>query len=348
MINLDVDAENDAGAMAALLAETVALAEASDSPEVLDDETVSLEATHEVVESPERLDGPNAGRDDDLSWEPVDSLGSADSLDEIDASPPGEQEAPLDLDAEEDYDRERLIAEAIAFAEAGESGTDPAPATSGAEAEVPEGEESTRSVTFPTRPGVAPLPTIGADALAALRVMNSQGITLPDELVLDLGEATTPEDRDRLLAAALAHVEMQDAMYRVSTEPNHQASSWKAAAAAILFLLATATAANPPGWVVPEAPATLTTADRLDGVRLTLLLQLQQIEVYRVREGRLPDALTDLPIVLPGVRFVKSNNRVYQLVAHAPDGEAVLYDSAAPAPWFDEVAARWTSTGSGS
>ena len=346
MIDLDVDAEGDAGAMAALLAETVALAESSDSPGTLDD---GKESFQEVDDSDDP-DDTNVSLDaDDLTWE------STDAPDGMEVVPPADsQETPvaLDLDAQEEYDRERLIAEAIAFAEADESGTEPeptlAPSDGNAETSGSPGAASTPSVTFPTRAGVPPLPAIGADALAALSAMNRQGVTLPDELVLDLGEATTPEDRDRLLAAALAHVEMQDAVYRVAAKQNRQSSRWKGAAAALLFLVAIAVAAQPPDWVVPEAPATLTAADRLDGVRLTLLLQMQQIEVFRAREGRLPDALTEIAIVLPGVRFVKSNNRVYQLVAYSPDGDPVLYDSAAPPAWFEEVAARWVPTRAGS
>jgi len=346
VIDLDADAEDDAGAMAALLAETVALAEPYDSPEALDDAKKSLEECDDFVER----DDTEASLDaDDLSWEATDAPDEKEAV-----RPADSQEAPvaLDLDAEEEYDRERLIAEAIAFAEADESGPDAEPHAppSDENAEPAEGPGTAPipSVTFPTRAGVAPLPAIGADALAALSAMNRQGVTLPDELVLDLGEATTPEDRDRLLAAALAHVEMQDAVYRVSTDRNRQSSRWKGAVAALLFLVAMTVAARPPGWVVPEAPASLTTADRLDGVRLSLLLQVQQIEAFQAREGRLPDSLTEIAIVLPGIRFVKSNNRVYQLVAYSPGGDPVLYDSAAPAAWFDEVVDRWLPTRVGS
>lgn len=321
--------------MAALLAETVALADSNES-----------------------LPIPDAAGDldeDEVSWLVEEVPHESDDATDVaeDAPPPEPSEAPvsLDIDVEDEDDRERLIAEAIAFAEADESGSTPAePATLLEERDTTDRTETdpSPSVTFPTQPGVVPAPTIGADALVALSAMNRQGVTLPDEVILDLGEATTPEDRDRLLAAALAHVEMQDAVYRVTGAKDRQSSRWKGAAAALLFVIAMTLAIQPPAWVTPGAPASLSATDRLEGVRLTLLLQVQQIEAYRAREGRLPDSLSEVAITLPDVRFVRSNNRVYQLVAYAPNGEPVLYDSAAPATWFRDLTARWITTSAGS
>lgn len=329
VIDLDVDAEDDAGAMAALLAETVALARPTE-PEVEAD----VEGADEVGdEEHEVTPTPTSGEDSEAT---------------VVKRP--EAAVSIDLDADdEEYDRERLIAEVAAISPADEGvAGEPASATEGSDPVDGEAADGRPSVTFPTRPGIAPPPTIGADAMAVLSAMNRQGVTLPDELVLDLGEATTAEDRDRLLAAALAHVEMQDAVYRLSTEPDRKAGRWKGVAAALLLIAAMTFAVRPPGWITPEPAATLTDADRLDGLRQTLVWQVQQIEVYQSREGRIPDSLTDLPIVLPNLRFVRSNDRVYQLVAYTRSGDTVLYDSAAPAAWFDRVSARQTSASAGS
>ena len=44
---------------------------------------------------------------------------------------------------------------------------------------------------------------------------------------------------------------------------------------------------------------------------------------------------------IPGIRFVRSNNRVYQLVAARPNGRALVYDSARPDPEFEDVENGW-------
>ena len=257
-------------------------------------------------------------------------------------------EPTISLDLDESYDRDQLIAEAIAFAEADESGADPETLADTASEESDEEPTHVTSLTLPSDPGAAARPVIGTDALEALAAMSRQGVTLPGELVLDLGEATTDGDRDRLLAAALAQVEMQDAVYRVAGNADRTSRRWKGVLASMLIVVAMAVGVRPPGWIVPEPPAALTNADQLQGVRVTLLLQAQQIEVFQARQERLPESLAEVAVTFPGVRFVKSNNRVYQLVSYTPSGEAVLYDSATPPSWYDRVAAEWITTRTGS
>jgi hypothetical protein len=188
------------------------------------------------------------------------------------------------------------------------------------------------------------IPTLTPAALAALTAIHREGMaTLPGELVLDLGEGTTEEERDRLLAAALAHVEMQDAIYRVPSDSG-AGRRWKGTIASSLFLLAALVVLVPPPAILPAPAATLSSADHLHGLRVSLLLQSQQIEAFRTREGRLPDSLDEVATALPGIRFVKSNNRLYQLVAYTPAGDAIVYDSASPEPEFQALAATWAST----
>lgn len=151
-----------------------------------------------------------------------------------------------------------------------------------------------------------------------------------------LGEVSTPEDRERLLQATLAHAAMQEAVYRVPLDTG-QAHRWKGAIASTIFFIAFVVGLSPPGILVPDAPAQLTVADHLYGIRVTLLLQAQQIEAFRTREHRLPDSLADVAATFPGVRFVKSGNRLYQLIAYTPDGVAVVYDSSTPAPEFEAI-----------
>ena len=73
-----------------------------------------------------------------------------------------------------------------------------------------------------------------------------------------------------------------------------------------------------------------------------LLLQAQQVEAFRVRSQRLPNSLEELPATLPGVRYARSGNRAYQLIAYERDGNAIVYDSANPAPSFRVFMSVWT------
>jgi hypothetical protein len=140
-----------------------------------------------------------------------------------------------------------------------------------------------------------------------------------------------------------AHAEMQEARYRVTTDAG-AAGRWKGTIASFIFLVALVVFIRPPGFLVPDAPATLTPDDELFGVRVTLLLQAEQIEAYRSREEQLPRSLAEVDARFPGVRFVRSSNRLYQLIAYTVEGEAIVYDSATPDPVFATIARDWVTT----
>ncbi|MEX2465940.1 MAG: hypothetical protein WD995_03470 [Gemmatimonadota bacterium] len=149
-------------------------------------------------------------------------------------------------------------------------------------------------------------------------------------------DTSSPEERDRLIAEALAHAEARDLSYRPPSEgPTRQ---WKGLVASILLMAGAALLVAPPTWLrgepVPDVPASA----KALGARMMLVLQAQEIEAYRQRYQRLPDSLDELGVVMPGVRFVRSNDRVYQLVAYGPDGRAVVYESTRPAPELTEQA----------
>lgn len=152
------------------------------------------------------------------------------------------------------------------------------------------------------------------------------------------------EDRERLLAEAMAHAEAQEAQYQVLPAGEPLRGRWKAPAAWAVFGLAAVVALFPPGWLVGRPSPTPTDGDWDRGVRAAVYLQAQQVEAFRLREGRLPDSLDELPAQMRGVTFVKSNNRVYQLRARRPDGSLVVYDSAIPAASF-QAAAGWIGEG---
>ena len=301
--------------------------------------------------------------DGDESVVEVISLNDEDdglSMTSLDEGDEGEV-AVISIDDEGDdaSAREQLIAEtlALAAAEEDETGAEsrypPAePAESGTR-EPDEESSDTGAVEEPVPNGGDPaaptaeepsVPLLTPAALLALSEMRHGDIgTLGAELILDLGEGTTPEERDRILSAALAQVEMQEAIYRVPTETG-MADRGKGTIALLLMLMALFVSVRPPALVIPEPPAQLVKADQIYGTRVALLLQVQQIEAYRIREQRLPESLGEVAVVLPGVRFVKSNSRLYQLIAYTPEGVTVVYDSASPASDFERISRNWTTT----
>ena len=303
--------------------------------------------------------------------DPSADLGNpAEDLDALIAAA-AEEPPPVAIDIEDDLDdaeaRRRLIEEAVAFAEAEERGVPPdaeatrddlqhadadprpAPSTEAQPAPSTEAGDDPASADedvdpvdgAPTEEG---RPRIGAEALLALSEIHAEGLaSIPGELVLDLGEASTPEERDRLLAAALAHAEMQEAIYRVPTE-ELRSRRIKTGIAAALTLAAALTAWNPPGLLVPAPPPALSETDRADGVLVALTLQAQQIEAFRAANGRLPRSLAEVESPIPDVRFVRSSNRLYQLLGYDAAGEPVVFDSEAPAPAFERLWRSWSTT----
>lgn len=275
----------------------------------------------------------------------------------VDAVIDVEDDPPVDavIDLEEDLDdpeaRAELIAAAAALAAEGPSTAADGEATGeevtvegGASGDIEWSGDPDSDAEYGPTPSDGPdadAPLIGPDSLVALSEFRREGVaTLPEELILDLGDATSPEERDRLLAAALAHVEMQDAIYRVQTESG-ASRRWKGLIASAVFLMAVFLAGLPPAFLVPDAPPPLTASETARGLRMTLLMQAEQIEAFRARSDRLPTSLSEVDTALPGVRFVRSSNRLYQLIVYTPDGDAVVYDSASPDPAFAAASAAW-------
>ena len=150
-----------------------------------------------------------------------------------------------------------------------------------------------------------------------------------------------PEERERLLAEAMAHAETQEAHYKVlpADEPIH--GRWKKPLAFLVLVLAGVSAAFPPAWIGGAPLPSIQEDDLERGLVAAVYLQALQVEAFRLHNGRLPDDLAEVPAHLPGLRFVKSNNRVYQILGRRPDGEVLIYDSAQPAPDFAAAASAW-------
>lgn len=199
-----------------------------------------------------------------------------------------------------------------------------------------------RSAT-PT-PLAGPTPTASEQA-ARLALAAARGAIVEEDVTsfsVDGDEVSTPEARARLLAAALAHAEHQEARYRVPMDTGTE-RRWKALAASLIFVLAAWMFAAPPGWVVPGPPAQLNAPARARSIRTALLLQAQQVEAFRVENQRLPTTIAELSTRLPSIRYARSGNRAYQLVAYEPDGNAIIYDSANPMQAFRALVGAWAA-----
>ncbi|MEM7416986.1 MAG: hypothetical protein AAF389_15870 [Gemmatimonadota bacterium] len=341
---IDLDADLDGQSVEDLLAEASALAGGEEPA----DETASLEGGDRGPDDPPDSAEPENAKPDREASEEADDIDLV-VLDEepTDDDPPlrpdgtsdEESITTISLDDDLDEDAADLIAQAIALSD------EELPAVRDDEvaSASPDAGDEGSALHLPAdqagTPGQPPVMT--RDALDALRELRTQGVGPGDaELVLDLGEGGTPEDRDRLLQAALAHVEMQDAVYRVPTAVVRPRRLGAAATAAVL-VVALWVAFAPPSILVPPEPPTPTEAELLDGVRATLWLHMQQVESFRVEAGRLPRDISELADPHPGIQYVRSSNRLYQLVMRTADGRTVMYDSGSPAADFDGMATRF-------
>ncbi len=164
----------------------------------------------------------------------------------------------------------------------------------------------------------------------------------PDET-----RVSDPSERDRLLAATLADAAMRDARYsQAPVDPSGAPTLWKWLLSLVVLATAAWVLAFPPAWLVgPPLPA-LSPPDVERGLEASLFLQAVEVEVFRHREGRLPRTLDEVggegP---PGIAYVRSGNRAYQLVARRPDGTAVVWDSAHEVPARSRLARRWLGAG---
>ena len=144
-----------------------------------------------------------------------------------------------------------------------------------------------------------------------------------------------------MLAEAVAHAATQEAHYRQPGADARRSSPWKTPLAMVVFVLSAYLMTFPPPWLSGEDPPAVSRSAREHGVRAALFLQAQQIEAFRARQGRLPGSLEETTGALAGIQFVRSNNRVFQLVAPGPDGPSIIYDSSRSIDDFVAAAAGW-------
>ena len=149
------------------------------------------------------------------------------------------------------------------------------------------------------------------------------------------------EEREKLLAEAMAHAEAQEAQYKVIPADDPLTGLWKTPLALVVFLIAGVVGVFPPEWVAGPPIPSVQSSDLERGLRAAIYLQATQVNVFRLRNARLPHDLAELPVRMPGLRLVNSNNRVFQILARTPDGELLVYDSAHPSPSFASTSSGW-------
>lgn len=151
-----------------------------------------------------------------------------------------------------------------------------------------------------------------------------------------------PSERDRLLAATLADAAMRDAQYRMAPVDPAGPPSWWKWLLSLFFLAAAAWASvTPPTWLAGPPPPALSATDVERGLEATLFLGAVEVEAFRHREGRLPRSLDEVGQAAPGLSYVRSGNRAYQLVARRPDGSTLVWDSAHDIPARTRLARIW-------
>lgn len=148
------------------------------------------------------------------------------------------------------------------------------------------------------------------------------------------------EERERVLQAVIAHAVAQEVRFS-SVTPKERVAWWKWGLSGALFGVAVMLLVLPPWWTLTEPPPTLAPGDLERGVRATLFLTAQQVEAFRMERSRLPANAAELGPPVEGVRYVRTDNRLFQLVAFRPNGLALVYDSSRPEPGFEAIAGPW-------
>lgn len=131
------------------------------------------------------------------------------------------------------------------------------------------------------------------------------------------------------VAAVLKHAAAKDEAAHAKPRPKKQ-PKWMLPVGVNLAVLAVYLLLAPPAWVTVNPVAPPDPAIQLDGISTALYMQAQQIQQYRIDNGRLPASLADVASVGPtveGVEYVRNGTEHFQLVATVGD-QAVVYDSA--------------------
>jgi hypothetical protein len=85
-----------------------------------------------------------------------------------------------------------------------------------------------------------------------------------------------------------------------------------------------------PSWTRVQVPPTPPLVQDVSSLRLSIFLQVQQIEAFQSSRGRLPWVLQEAGPPFPGMEYHRSDNRTYELEARS-DRVRLSYASERPA-----------------
>jgi hypothetical protein len=149
-------------------------------------------------------------------------------------------------------------------------------------------------------------------------------------------EARGQEAADAV-AAVLKHAAEKDQLAHRKPPPKKQ-PKWMLPLGVNLGVLAVYLLIAPPSWVTVNPVEGPDLARQTVDLKAAMWFQAQQIESYKVQNGRLPATLAESGRTTPGVEYVRDGDRfrLIGIIGEAP----VVYDSTAPSPEFASIVAE--------
>ena len=149
-------------------------------------------------------------------------------------------------------------------------------------------------------------------------------------------DAARGQEAAEAVAAVLKHAAEKDHLAHEKPKPKKQ-PKWMLPLGVNLAVLAVYLLIAPPSWVTvnPVEPPDL--ARQSDDLKKAMWFQAQQIESYKIQNGRLPESLAESGRTTPGVEYVRDGDR-YRLIAIVGDAP-VVWDSTAPNTEFAALVA---------
>jgi len=149
-------------------------------------------------------------------------------------------------------------------------------------------------------------------------------------------EARGQEAADAV-AAVMKHAATKDEIAHRKTTPRKQ-PKWMLPLGVNLAVLAVYLLIAPPSWVTVNPVEAPDLASQSRDLKAAIWFQVQQIEAYRIQNGRLPATLAESGRVTPGVEYVRAGDhfRLMGVVGDAP----VIWDSNAPNAEFEAIVAE--------
>ncbi|GMV06403.1 MAG: hypothetical protein AMXMBFR53_26790 [Gemmatimonadota bacterium] len=141
------------------------------------------------------------------------------------------------------------------------------------------------------------------------------------------------------VAAVLKHAAEKEQVAQAKPRPKKQ-PKWMLPLGLNLAVIAVYLLLAPPTWVTVNPIEGPDQATQVQGLRVALYLQAQQIEAYKDQNGRLPSSLAESGRAVPGIEYVRQGAEQYQLVATVGD-QPIVYDSSGPNP---EIVAAVTAS----